>query len=200
MLRRLRPGLGTVPVLPVPSNVGEPGEITPFLEREPVAAVFGQTRRRLDVYQGMHAFLPLLQRAGIRAFEDVGPPLPAGAYAGLPWPVRVHGVAAPGRVTELLSKSRFGLLRLPSHLLGKSGCFAAYAAHGVVCLLLNEGRSAAQELAHGRHFLEVPSSKPQPLDEAKFEAVAAAAFRWYSGHRVERSAGTLARVLIKCAC
>jgi hypothetical protein len=185
LLRRWRPDPDDIRVLPVPSNVGEPGEIRPFPERAPTAVVFGQAKRRSDVYRRLADFMPVLERSGIRTLQDVGPPLQPEATQALPIGLHQHGILDPDELSDLLCQARFGLLHLPASLLAKSGCFAAYAAHGAVCLLSSDGAPAADGLCDGQHFIEVGSSSPELPDEPTLEAVGAHAFRWYSAHRLD---------------
>lgn len=188
MLRRRRPDADGIRIVPVPSNVGEADEIRPFSGREPTAVVFGQAKRRSDVYRRLADFMPVLERYGIEALEDVGPPLGSAATEALPIRIRHHGVLEPAALSDLLSGAKFGLLNLPAHLLAKSGCFAAYAAHGTVCLLNSDGAPAADGLRDGHHFVRIPPSSSGLSDERALETIGANVFAWYSAHRLERIA------------
>ena len=57
-------------------------------------------------------------------------------------------------MSELLQRTRFGFVAYPLDFIGKSGVFAAYAAHGVVPIVLSEKQGVFDGLQPSQHFLD----------------------------------------------
>ena len=115
-LRQLAPDRRPAAVLPVLSNIGEPGELQCLEAREPLAAVFGQPGMRARVYRHFEAFLPALRAAGIERILDIGPPLDRRATDEPPLPVTRCGYLAPALASAAMLRARFGLLDYPLQL------------------------------------------------------------------------------------
>ena len=175
---------GICEVLPVFSNVGEPTEVAPLLDRPSQAVVFGGRGQRRQVYEALERrprqTEKLLSDLKIDRILDIGPDLKLAArIAGRP--VEALGVLPADRVSETLLASRLGLIDYPSNRLTKSGIFAAYLAHGV--LVFNLGEDAA-----------LPTGADVPPQNAGFasldsiaangQATAAAGHAWYRKHGV----------------
>jgi len=144
-----------VTCLPVFSNVGEPGCGLSPGARPAAAVVFGLAGvedRVFGIYR--HHVERILMALGIERVFDVGPrfsPVPS-ELSGIPL-IR-KGTLAQGPLSKLLQQTRFGLIAYPLHAIGKSGVFAAYAAHGVVPIVLSDKRGCFDGLEPGRHFLD----------------------------------------------
>jgi hypothetical protein len=190
-LRRQLQPWNEVQVWPVFSNVGEPEHARDAAQRPPQALLFGgaSTRQRaLTALRGRHE---ALRRWGIERLVEAGPG--ASVLGGQPLAGLEHsfvGALPAERIGELLADSRAGLIEYPPYLLGKSGVFAAYAAHG--CAVLNLSGSGPRDptLTAGRHYL-TPDALPDRLPtECGIELR-----RWYLGHTLARQAHALRRLL-----
>lgn len=175
-----------VEVLPVPSAVGEPQSPPAFESRAQTLVVWGSAASKRELYV---THWPLVQECwsvlGVTRVEDIGEP--AAAYpVSASIEIKPHGRLHAREVSKVLGAARFGLVLYPPAFLAKSTLFAAYAAHGMVPLVLDQTGSVAMDgLAPGREF--VPLTRPA-LEQAgsRGAEIAAAARRWYAGHRLER--------------
>jgi hypothetical protein len=144
-----------VTAMPVFSNVGEPGRCSAPRTRSAAAVVFGLAGvedRLFGIYR------PDLERLiaalSIEKIFDVGPRFSSVPRILAGVPVISKGVLPRGAVSELLQRTRFGFIAYPLGFIGKSGVFAAYAAHGVVPIVLSDKQGAFDGLQPGRHFLD----------------------------------------------
>jgi hypothetical protein len=171
-----------ITAMPVYSNVGEPGCGCAPCTRTAAAVVFGLTGvedRIFGIYRS--EVERIVSALGIEKIFDVGPRSSAMPRTLAGAPVISKGVLPQGAVSELLQRVRFGFVAYPLDFIGKSGVFAAYAAHGVVPIVLSEKQGAADGLQPARHF----------LDGLRLEAGAGAKdlasiqrelFTWYKSH------------------
>ncbi len=172
--------------MPVFSNCGEPRMIPPHKERESAAVVFGTPGRRTKVYENGDRLREALQDC--ERIYDIGPRIPVPErFMG----ARVIAVGEAGveEVSAYLLQSRIGLLDYPAALLAKSGIFAAYAAHGVCCLLTGQYPgldTPADGLKRDVHFGCGNSADTQEIGDA--------AWRWYQDHGVAAHAEYFSRM------
>jgi hypothetical protein len=125
---------GSVPHLPVPSNVGEPAEIVPWDERPRRAVTFGGARfKRFALVEQADEAAELLRRLQIEELVDIGETAPIAATAFERRGIRVRGLGRTSAldVSAVLCQSRVGLMSYPKVVLTKSGILAAFAAHGM---------------------------------------------------------------------
>lgn len=190
-----RHGFSVTTVLPVLSNVGAPPQAQPWPKRSNAAVVFGGGAMRSRLYrEGKKHWPNLMAELAIENLIDIGPPLKA-----LPAQVTKRmGVLPAAEVSRALGDARFGLIAAREDELAKSGIFAAYAAHGVVPVVLSRGGAAADGLRSGQSYLAIRRGRLQPALTAN-EAVAAAARRWYDGHDAGVHAAALSRLLFATA-
>jgi len=189
LLRRRGPRREPV-VLPVVSNVGEPAVAPPLSARPPRLVVFGGAGNRSKAYGRHLAQIAAVCRAlGLREIADVGPPIALPAAAGGVPIVRL-GLLSGGEVSAALLAARAGFLAYPAAFLGKSGVFAAYAAHGVATVCTTAAPPTSG-LTAGVHYL--PAERP--VEAAGLQAVAGAARAWYAGHALRRHASLLSELL-----
>lgn len=176
-------------VLPIPSNVGEPDTFIPVTDRPVQMAVFG----RPGVEQGVYSDPASQQSAaiantlGIQNVIDIGdrvksvPPRLGQAV------VRPMGQLSRGCVGRCLLSCRYGLLNYDVGRLGKSGVFAAYAAHGVIPISIGSSAAPTDDLEEGRHFLRWPFNRvPSDLPEVQRNLI-----RWYQNHSIAKHADVL---------
>ena len=186
-----------ITTMPVFSNVGEPGRgLHPFA-RAPTAVIFGLTGvedRLFGIYRsGLERVVPAL---GIESILDVGPrssSLPS-TLAGAP--VISKGALPPTVVSRLLQEARFGIVAYPVDVIGKSGVFAAYAAHGVVPIVLSDADRLASldGLRPNEHFLDgIRFSTGQSAGD--LDSIQSELFDWYTSHALPAQADCLAKLI-----
>lgn len=187
-----------VTVMPVFSNVGEPGRGASPCERAPTAVVFGLTGVEDRLFGTYRSEVERIVRTlGIKRILDIGPrfsPSP-GNLAGVP--VVTNGSLPPRAVSELLQNARFGFVAYPVDVLGKSGVFAAYAAHGVVPIVLSEKDRlvSLDDLRPMQHFLDAMQLR-QGVGADDLASIQRDLFAWYMSHTLSVQADFLARLML----
>jgi len=178
--------------MPVFSQVGEAERHAPFAGRDRVMAVFGLAATRQRVYAELNSSGDPLERLGVEAILDIGPPCQAPREVkGVP--VRPMGVLAVAEIDRLLTQTAFGYLAYPPNCLAKSGVFAAYSAHGVVPVIARQFREEFDGLRDGVHVLS-PQTIPLLAPDG-FEACSHAVWRWYAAHSLHHHAAIYERWL-----
>jgi hypothetical protein len=178
-----------ISVNPVFSNVGEPDKIIPFSERPPDMAVFGRPGLEQGIYIGPQSdsAASVADRLGVERIIDIGeriatlPPNLGNAT------VASFGRLCRGSVSQYLQNCRYGLLNYDIARLGKSGVFAAYAAHGVIPICIGSTACATDDLEEGRHFLRWPfECLPEDFSEIQRNLAL-----WYQTHSLAEHAAVL---------
>jgi hypothetical protein len=191
--RWLRPRMrdsARIVVRPVLSNVGEPRTLLSSSDRDSCAVVFGLASTRQRAFDGLRGHEGLLQRLGVTELIEVGNG-PASTHALHSIACRHAGRLEQPALTQLLGRARFGVVHYPSHHLGKSGVFAAYAAHGCVALNTCATSLDTDGLAAGTHYLSLPALAAVGPFTAGFDAIAARLAAWYADHTVDVQAREL---------
>ena len=189
-LRRQRPDL-SVTIQPVFSNVGEHGAGPGWTQRERRALVFGGHGTRLRALQALKGREGRLHAWGIDELVHIG----NGPDIEIPLDIpqrhlrRLEGEA----LTAQLHAARFGLLDYPSRYLGKSGVFAAYAAHGCLTIDTHPERHTVDGLVEGCHYATLDRAAPPPEDQRA--AMGAQAEAWYRPHARETQARAMLELL-----
>jgi hypothetical protein len=176
-----------VTVLPISSNVGEPVELRPFAARAARLVVWGSAAARATAY-GAHwqRVRAACRELGVTEVVDIGPPVELPRAPGLP--IEPRGRLEQAALSDVLLGARFGLVVYPAAFLAKSSTFAAFAAHGVAPIVLDEQRTPEMDgLAAGRTHLVVE----QPAAAAP-QDVARGAHGWYAGHDTAAHADAVA--------
>jgi hypothetical protein len=176
-------------VLPIFSNVGEPGTFIPLLDRPVQMAVFGGPGVERGVYSNpiSEQSAAIANALAIQNVIDIG-----DRAASIPPRLGHAAVTSMGRlsrclVSQYLLTCRYGLLNYDVARLGKSGVFAAYAAHGVIPICIESRAAPADELEEDRHFLRWPFNRlPPNLSEIQRNLI-----RWYQNHSVAKHADVL---------
>jgi hypothetical protein len=192
-LSEWRDGRATqITAMPVFSNVGEPGCGPAPCTRIATAVVFGLAGVE-DRLFGI--FRPDMERIvaalGIKKIFDVGPrfsSLPRTLAGAL---VISKGVLSQDAVSELLQSTRFGFVAYPLDFLGKSGAFAAYAAHGVVPIVLSDKPGAFDGLQPAQHFLD-GLRLGTGAGANDLAVIQRKLFAWYTSHSLKVQADFLA--------
>lgn len=126
---------GSVPHLPVPSNVGEPEEVPPYTSRKPHAVVFGGVRHKRPFLMGTGArkTATLCRRLGVTHLIDIGSkgPIDHRQFERVGVKAIQTGYLSKEKVSRLLLKSRIGFSSYFPGYHDKSGVLGAYIAHGL---------------------------------------------------------------------
>jgi hypothetical protein len=176
-------------VLPVVSNVGEPETVMPFLQRPAQMAVFGAA----GVEQGIYSKPISEQSTAITTALAIHNVIDIGERKmTVPGRLGPALVAPMGRlsgrlVSRHLLACRYGLLNYDVGRLGKSGVFAAYAAHGVIPICIGSRAVPTDGLEEGRHFLRWPLERPA-LDLSEIQSNL---MQWYYNHSIAKHADAL---------
>jgi len=183
----------TIKITPMPvfSNVGEPGCGPVPSARTAAAVVFGLSGVEDYVFGIYRSEIErIISALGIEKIFDVGPRLSAMPRTLAGAPVISKGVLPQGAVSELLQRARFGFVAYPLDFIGKSGVFAAYAAHGVVPIVLSDKQGVFDGLQPARHFLDglrlATGTGAQDLASIQREL-----FSWYTSHSLKVQADVL---------
>jgi hypothetical protein len=187
-LERLAPRhSGRIVVQPVFSNVGELDNPPPIDTRQPWMVVFGSsnwigssfTTHRDELIRACE-YLALKKILIIGQFRR--------NVADFPVPVEVLGILPPNGVSSWMQRAQAGFTSYPVHCLGKSGIFAAYAAHGIVPVVPRDGKTD-DGLALGRTMTAAASlSSKVPFEEIM--KISAHAHDWYRPHNVRETASS----------
>lgn len=171
-------------VLPVYSNVGEPAAPQTGARTDKVV-IFGGSTIRSNTYRRLgQDFWRWVMEQGL-SVHDIGPPIESSDYDRLRecGRIRAHGSLPAAQVSDYLLQARYGLLCYPPHLVAKSGVFAAYCAHGVCTVLLDDLYEPHDGLQPNVHYAAgLDALQNETADPAM---LGAAAFAWYQPHRVE---------------
>jgi hypothetical protein len=182
--------------MPVFSNVGEPEHVPPLGARRPSAVVFGLAGVEDRLFRDLR---PQLERAivclGIEEIIDIGPRFlkPPTSLAGVP--VISKGTLPPFAISELLQQARFGFVAYPFDVLGKSGVFAAYAAHGTLPVVFAARRGSFDGLQAGRHFLDGLKLR-ETFDVHELAMIPSELSAWYEGHSAKNQARLLDQFVV----
>ncbi len=171
------------------SNVGEPVDLPSWDARLPQMVVFGSAVTRQRALAAIAGQEPALTGLGVTELVEVGDgPRQSQVANGLS--IRHLGRMSTQALGALLCASRFGLLDYPARYLGKSGVFAAYAAHGCVAVNTSERNDAAHGLRAGIDYIDLRSGHHDD-DGGALAAMSHRLNRWYGGHSLALQAGEL---------
>jgi hypothetical protein len=176
-------------VLPVFSNVGEPETVLPFSQRPAQMAVFGAAGVEQAIYGK-----PISERSSaittalaIQNVIDIGERVTSVPARLGPAVVASMGRLSGRLVSRHLRACRYGLLNYDVGRLGKSGVFAAYAAHGVIPICIGSRAVPTDGLEEGQHFLRWPFDRPAfNLSEIQTNLI-----QWYHNHSLAKHADVL---------
>jgi hypothetical protein len=188
-----------ITAMPVCSNVGEPGCGLAPCARTATAVVFGLAGvedRLFGVYRS--EIERIISALGIENIFDVGPRLSSMPRTLAGAPVISKGVLPQGAVSELLQRARFGFVAYPLDFIGKSGVFAAYAAHGVVPIVLSEKQGSFDGLQPWRHFLDALRLETRP-GAKHLASIQRNLFTWYTSHSLKVQADFLVNSLSRAS-
>jgi len=170
-------------VFPVFSNVGEPPSLPHWGNRRPRLVVFGNPAWRRQAYvEHQTALEDACAAFGLEEIVDIGSP--CGVLPKFRVPVVLKGNLPAEEISAQLLNARAGFFTYPAAYLGKSGVFAAYAAHGVAPLTYAKNVAANGDgLSERDHFISTGSWYSYGAGELQRVGVAARA--WYANHAID---------------
>ena len=181
---------GHIPLLSVPSNLGEPIEIPALVERQPRLIIFGQTGAKARVYKNPKQLSQICQALDIQEILDIGPPTGLNLNHLTKLPIVEMGFQSSAKASALLLDSIAGIINYDPNRLAKSGIFAAYCAHGILPISDQVSSQPSNGLSPGVHYWS-PGLNPIGLDSiAKsstidyFQTIADNAQTWYQTHNL----------------
>ncbi len=181
--------------LPVCSNVGEPDEVVPWVDRCPEAVLFGSAgfKKPFLAGSGARQIAELCRRLAIERIVDIG----AGGgsnesleRAGIP--IERTGFLPAEKVSQRLATAQMALFDYFPGYFAKSGVLAAAAAHGAPPVMLRS-QGASDGVAFGEQLLTAKAL----LAMSKEDAIAAlkktsrAINDWYRSHTTANHAAQL---------
>jgi hypothetical protein len=183
--------------LPVFSNVGEPTSLSPLTDRQNQIVVFGNSRRRTEVYNKYYNELCYACEAfRVERIVDLGPRIPI--KLNFPASFVELGPQSIQEISSVLISSRFGFLTYSDGCLAKSGVFAAYCAHKLLPIVADvSGEDAPSELdglRAGSEYVATTSIAPHAI-ESDAQKIADSAYNWYRNHTVAKTATIFADLL-----
>jgi hypothetical protein len=180
---------GQLQVLPVFSNVGEPETVLPSLQRRAQMAVFGAAGVEQGVYNKpiSEQSAAIATTLAIQSVIDIGERSTSVPKRLGPAVVTPMGRLSGRSVSRHLLACRYGMLNYDIGRLGKSGVFAAYAAHGVIPICIGSRAAPTDGLEENRHFLRWPFGR-SALDLSHIQTNLT---RWYHNHSIAKHADTL---------
>jgi hypothetical protein len=174
-----------ITVLPVFSNVGEPERLPGWNARQPRMIVFGSAGWRRKVYLEFKNDLEEACRAmKLDEIVDIGA---AVEIPELSVRLSKRGILPAAEASHEMLAARAGFFAYPANCLGKSGIFAAYAAHGLVPVTFEKnGIENLDGLSFGKHL--VSANALQSLDADRPKNIGKNAHDWYLTHCLKAQA------------
>jgi len=166
-----------IDVMPVFSNVGEPE--TQDSQRRMEMVIFGGAGwRELAYTRCRQDLIDACRKLNVTRLHDIGPPL--AVRHQLPVEVTWHGLLSAPEIGEIMQTSLAGFFTYPVPFLGKSGIFAAYAAHGLASITFDGNNKHNEDLLQdAEHFLTYGTLA---RDLAAINVTRKAVHRWYAEH------------------
>lgn len=191
---------GGVPSPPVPSNVGEPEEVTTWEERQPIAVLFGGARfkERFLVGSAAVATAEVCEKLGIESVYSIGASsgVTDKAFRSRGVHVIQTGILPAEEVSERFLEARIAFIDYFPSFYGKSGVFAASAAHGTPPILA-VSRGASEGLRIGEHFWDLSAARLANRVEAgmRLSQMSQSILSWYKQHNTWQHAQVLAGLI-----
>jgi Glycosyltransferase Family 4 len=181
-LRDCNRGRADIACMPVFSNVGEPGKGSAPCARAATAVVFGLAGVENRIYGEFRRDVErALAALGVERILDIGPRLRSLPSGLGDIPIISKGALPRDSVSGLLQQAKFGFVAYPLDAIGKSGVFAAYAAHGVVPIVFSEELGFHEGLEPGRHFIDGLRFE-RPADADAIVSMQSELSSWYASH------------------
>jgi hypothetical protein len=184
-------------LMPVFSSIGEPRVCKQPDERENTAVIFGLAGvedRLFGSYRNQLERIIAMMR--IQRIFDVGPRRGKVPLTLAEVPLTSRGILSRSDLSDLLRETKFGFIAYPLHCIGKSSVFAAYAAHGVVPIVLSDLPQCSEGLEADRHFIDGLRLKNCHQPHAITE-IQARLRTWYAGHSLAAQARFLGERVVR---
>lgn len=189
---------------PIYSTVGEPTVVTSPCNRDNVVIVFGSIADKPAFYSRRDGVVEkILLEIGCTKLIDIGRrnfEVPQD-IAGIP--IEAMGMLEPHEVSTIMQNSKFGIIpQIPYDFeyLCKSTIFAAYAAHGVVPIVVGTSlamQSDLSDLMPSEHFLgHALRDKQFAYDSARYLNIQNNICKWYERHRSTTAAAKIAEHIL----
>jgi hypothetical protein len=196
-LQHCNRGHAEIACMPVFSNIGEPGSGAVPCARSATAVVFGLAGVEDRIYGGYRQEVEhALKTLGVERVLDIGPRIGSLPPSLVGVPVISKGALPQAFVSELLQRAKFGFIAYPLDVIGKSGVFAAYAAHGVVPIVFSEKPGLFEGLEPGRHYID-GIGLDKPIDADALASMQSELSSWYASHSVHVQAELLGNVIMR---
>lgn len=175
-----------VSLYPIFSSVGEPLNVPPLHKRRNRALLFGLSGLRARMISSPE-FVAAVRALDLKEVLEVnGDHRAFCSLPGLKWTSTPP--MSPDELDAELLDSRAGLLLYPPALLTKSGTFAAYAAHGMLTVVIPDGRHEPYVVEPNIHYALAPL---RDVSAENLQRIADHAYSWYQ----ERQSVTVATEL-----
>jgi hypothetical protein len=189
---------GTVPSLPVPSNVGEPDKIIAWQSRPGQAVCFGGARFKRTFFRGAGAIrtAEICKALKIGMIHSIGQrcEMALAPFQANRIDVNQTGVLAAEDVSSVFHHARLALVSYFPGYFAKSGVLAAAAAHGVPPVFACLGPDGLSDgLRANEHGLELNRVECAGLsiETDRVSRISSAIRAWYDGHDSRRHAKIL---------
>jgi hypothetical protein len=185
-----------IPILPVFSNVGEPGQLPLLKVRKRQIVVFGGVGPRTRVYgRSLAALAKACQQLQVQDILDIGPPL-AFTPSVEGCQVKSLGILPSQEISQILAESYAGFFDYPLYCMEKSTILAAYCAHQVLPIGGSYSAPPSCGVEAGQHFWQV-GDDPVPMSEVRAQEIAGLAHSWYQGHNLAAQARLFAQMIAR---
>lgn len=173
-------------IMPVFSNIGEPGIIPTLAQRSKRLIIFGQAPNRMRIYKSSLAVLDkLCSQLDITEICDIGPEIETPGIDGASFIKK--GILPATEISRLMLDSRIGFFNYPDRYLAKSGVFAAYCAHGLAPVCAGFHSEEIDGIKASTQFIAINHSF-EFLDQGRLQSIADAAHAWYAPHSIQQQA------------
>lgn len=166
--------------LPVISNINRKEEIMPFTDRDNALVIFGTSSLRNKIFSNLEVLSSWLKFLNIEKIIEIGPYAKRQLSTVNGIPIVYRGVLPEIEISSILIRSKYGMLDYPTHLLSKSGVFAAYACHGVIPIITGDRKISESKVREEEHYLVQPSSF------VNYSEMSANLLSWYKQHNVDQ--------------
>lgn len=181
-------------ILPVVSNFGERDNGEPWSKRVRRIVVFNSNfGGQMPTSSFWQELADAVRRVKASEVSMIGRPVQLPRDLG--FPVVQPGFLAADEVSAILADSAFGYVFHGPLLLGKSGVFAAFAAHGVVPLIHTAMETLPDGLVAGRTYHALQNGFLCGDDTAYFEQIRRNVREWYLPHSLAATTEVYADLL-----
>ncbi|HEV8071809.1 MAG TPA: hypothetical protein VGP76_29105 [Planctomycetaceae bacterium] len=190
---------GSVPSLPVPSNIGERCNSFPWELRAPHAVAFGGAQFKESFLAGRRAktTAALCRKLDIDKLFSIGPrtTVAEATFRSSGIQVIQTGYLAAHEASAHFEAARIALVDYYPGYFAKSGILAAAMAHGTPPIF-PRAVGATDGLRFGDQLWDIHSAIAENRKEisARLSSISRSARAWYDGHSLERHATLLADV------